>query len=659
MTRLPTATVRRRGARALVTGEEMVAMTAFSSIEDVERLEPKASAWVPPYAGTYQLLCQAATRHPSAMLTFARSVHADAGSSTTTSWTYPELVRRVTQAGNLFRRLGVGRNDVVSLLVEEHDAMQAALWGAQMVGIAHPVDTALAARAAAGCITAARPTLLVVSASLASEELMATLHARVPTLRACLLVSETETGATPRGASFLELLDREPILPQESIESPQPGDVCALLQTAGSCGSPKLARLTHGNLVYAATVLSETVPLDKSSVMLCGTPASHVSGLVVNGILPLQVGASLVLLGDGGFRAPDVRRQVWKLADRHEATTLFATPAVLTQLADVAVAGADLRHLRHVFCGGAGVAASLVHRIETMTGARVVVGYGLTEATCVSTVVPSEATTTPRSVGLPLAFQALRCARRHPGTGHWVEVPPGATGRVQVSGPNVFAGYVGTSTNAPATLTDGWLDTGDLGFLDGDGHLQLVGRDRDVILRGGRKLPCGRIENALGGHPDVAAVAVVPRPDPVEGEVPVAYVALHLGAATRPEVLLSHCRLALRDAQCLPADIRVLRELPCTLPGKVDRIELRRMEAARAIREFLRAAGIAVNVQPEATDPDAVRLVIDQIPRGRRPTVVRVMERFALHWCHAGESAQSLAGRRRPSDLNLGGFNSS
>ena len=168
-----------------------------------------------------------------------------------------------------------------------------------------------------------------------------------------------------------------------------------------------------------------------------------------------------------------------------------------------------------------------------------------------------------------------------------------------------------------------------------------------------------RIEKALGGHPDVAAVAAVPRPDPVQGEVPVAYVAMHAGAAANTETLLSHCRLALRDARCLPAFIRLLRELPCTSPGNVDRTALRRLEAARAIREHLRAAGVAVNVQPEPTDPEAVRLVIGQIPRGRRPTVGRVMERFALDWRHAGESPQGGPGGRGAARSNVGGFDSS
>jgi hypothetical protein len=173
--------------------------------------------------------------------------------------------------------------------------------------------------------------------------------------------------------------------------------------------------------------------------------------------------------------------------------------------------------------------------------------------------------------------------------------------------------------------------------VDGRGHLQLVGRDRDMILRAGRKLSSGLVEQALGGHPDVAAAAVVPRPDPAEGELPVAYVALHDGATATPQTLLAHCRAALRDAQALPAFVRVVRELPCTPLGKVDRGALRRAEAARAIRECLRAAGISVNVLPDAEDPEAIRLVIDNIPRGRRPTVARVMEGFAVPWRHAGE----------------------
>jgi acyl-CoA synthetase (AMP-forming)/AMP-acid ligase II len=266
-------------------------------------------------------------------------------------------------------------------------------------------------------------------------------------------------------------------------------------------------------------------------------------------------------------------------------------------------------------------------------------GYGLTEASGISTFTPRPDDAAAGSAGLPLPHQELRCVRPTDDARGWSDVSRGVTGRVQIRGPNVFAGYLDDRADDTLTLADGWFDTGDVGCLDGEGHLHVLGRSKDLILRRGYKVESAPIERALALHPAVAAVAVVPRPHLQEGEVPVAHVVLHPGSPATPTQLLSHCVLALRDPQATPADLRVVPRLPTTARGDVDRCALHGAEVAGVVRRELRAQGISANIEIHHDMAGTSRLVIHGIPRGRRPTVKRVMEGFALRWRLAGEPA--------------------
>jgi fatty-acyl-CoA synthase len=599
------------------------------TLEDIHRIEA-TGPWRPPVASTYELLHRSAARNAGDALLCPADEELQLPAR---ALRYPDLLRRVTQLANALHRQGVGRRDVVSLLQPDSIELHVALWAVQAVGIAHPVDAALSPRAVVAALRAARTVVLLLSAAVATTGFIELLRRSVPSLRT-IMVCGAVNAPSSACLDLDRLVETEPEQLAPAIELPRPDDVCVLLPTGSMGALSRLARLSHGNLVCAATTLAALAVLDSNSVLLCTQPLSHVSGVILGGLLPLQVGARVVVAATNARRARSRLAGGWEPVKRHGVTTLFATPAVLGKLVHAPTDRGQVASLRHILCGGAGLSPGLARRVEALTGAQVLQGYGLTEATCVSAFSPSDVARTSGSVGLRLPFQQLRCVR--PDADGWREVPAGVIGHVHVQGPNVFAGYVDARLDAQVMLEGGWLATGDYGFLDEAGQLHLIGRHKDVIIRDGHKIEASQIERALALHPDVATAAAVACPDVRSGEVPIAYVVLQVGAASSAEMLLAHCTIALRDPLAIPVQLRLLPTLPITSAGKVDKVALRRIEAMRAVREALQGAGISVSVAVDPEAGEAVQLVIENIPRGRRPTVVRVMEQFSIAWRYGG-----------------------
>jgi fatty-acyl-CoA synthase len=181
-----------------------------------------------------------------------------------------------------------------------------------------------------------------------------------------------------------------------------------------------------------------------------------------------------------------------------------------------------------------------------------------------------------------------------------------------VRGPNVFPGYLRAGDNDGIWLAPGWLNTGDLGWLDDDGFLHLTGRAKDLIIRGGHNIDPSMIEEALMKHPAVALAAAVGQPDEHAGELPVAYVTLKPGAEAVADALLDAARALVRERAAVPVRIDVLERMPLTPIGKIAKPDLRMRAAARVMRERLARDGIDVHVDVE---PDA-RLGMLAVLRG-------------------------------------------
>jgi fatty-acyl-CoA synthase len=210
-------------------------------------------------------------------------------------------------------------------------------------------------------------------------------------------------------------------------------------------------------------------------------------------------------------------------------------------LLEVPVGNNDISSLEYAICGAASMPAKLIEAFEAKTGLKILEGYGLSEATCVSSLNPPGGLRRAGSIGLRLPYQDMRViildeAGRFQRVADVEEV-----GTIAIKGPNVFAGYLDPQQSKDLWIDIGgsrWLNTGDLGRQDSQGYFWLAGRRKELIIRGGHNIDPKLIEDALSKHPAVALAAAVGSPDPYAGEVPVVYVQPKPGAAVSDQELM-------------------------------------------------------------------------------------------------------------------------
>ena len=374
-----------------------------------------------------------------------------------------------------------------------------------------------------------------------------------------------------------------------------PRAVAAIMASSGTTGAPKIIPLTEAQLLATAAGVADELRLDPGETGYSPLPLFHINGLVVGVLSALVAGSTIVV--DRHFS----RRSFWATVERCGATWLNLVPAIISLLGPTGEAAGDggqvdgqdpgrpaaAGRVRLARSASAPLPDAVRRRFEAATGIEVVETYGMTEAASQITANPVGAVR-PGSVGRPVGLE-LRVADP---SGRPVEA--GITGRVRIRGARVTSTYWAAGRPAtdepawsarPAVDGHGWMDTGDLGYLDPDGYLYLVGRDGDVINRGGEKVQPREVEELILSDVRVAAAAVVGRPHPVFGEEPVAYVLATAAAATDPDTLAADLR-RLCDSRLSrfkrPAHFHVTRSLPAGPTGKLRRSELRAMARSAA-----------------------------------------------------------------------------
>ncbi|NLU75776.1 long-chain fatty acid--CoA ligase [Streptomyces sp. HNM0575] len=451
---------------------------------------------------------------------------------------------RVRSAAAVLRARGTGPGDVVAVVLPNRVELVVTLFAAWRLGAAvTPVNPALTAGEAGFQIRDAGARVVVGDAG-----------AELVTLDVAALAEPVDGGSGgaasgPTGLSETGVDDAA---------------LALLIYTSGTTGRPKGVMLDHANVRAMVDMIVTGLGLGTRDHSLLILPLFHVNGIVVSVLSPLLAGGRATVAGR--FR-PET---FFDVIERVRPTYFSAVPAIyarLTGLPDGA-RRPDTSSLRLVVCGAAPMPAELIGRFEQRYGVPVVEGYGLSEGTCASTLNPVAGPRKPGTVGRPLPGQRVELMDPQ---GQLMTDGPG---EVVIKGPNVMRGYLGRAEETAATITDGWLHTGDVGRFDDDGYLVLVDRIKDLIIRGGENLYPKEIENALHAHPAVLEAAVVGAPDPVLGEVPVAVVALYPEARATAEELAAHCRERLAKVK-IPARITLVDALPKNPVGKIDKPALR------------------------------------------------------------------------------------
>jgi fatty-acyl-CoA synthase len=263
-------------------------------------------------------------------------------------------------------------------------------------------------------------------------------------------------------------------------------------------------------------------------------------------------------------------------------------PTVLAALAGVPLNGADISRLRSVRTGAAPLPPELAQRFENTFGLQINESLGMTETAGLSTVAPPGLSAPAGCVGWPLPHARVRTVALNSddqATGQ--DLPAGEKGMVLYRGPNLFSGYLDAAETARSFTPDGWLITGDVGFIDAQGRLHLSGRAKDLIIRGGHNIDPKVIEDALGAHPGVDLCAAVGAPDAYAGELPVAFATLKPGSVVTESALLAFTAERVDEAPAKPKSITLLERMPVTNVGKIYKPELRTLATAAVVKGLI------------------------------------------------------------------------
>jgi acyl-CoA synthetase (AMP-forming)/AMP-acid ligase II len=382
---------------------------------------------------------------------------------------------------------------------------------------------ALGAMAAGGTVTGANPAYtereLVGQLTDSGASVLVTVPPLVPAARSAavaagvgeVVVIGEAAGATPIAA----LLAGDAPAPDVALD---PGTAVALLPySSGTTGLPKGVMLTHANLVTTVRQMDRGLRLTRRDTVLAVAPFFHVMGFMATLALPLASGATVVTMPRFDLEG------FLTLVQRHRATVLVVPPPVMATLAGHPLVDAcDLSSVELIVSGGAPLGADLQRAVAArVPGAAVRQGWGLTETSIGVTLPDRRAGTVPGSVGRVMPNTELRVV--DPLTGR--DLGAGEPGELWARGPQVMAGYLGRPDATAEILdADGWLHTGDLGYVDADGNVFVVDRLKELIKVSAYQVAPAELEALLAGHPAVADAAVVPRPDATHGEVPVAVV---------------------------------------------------------------------------------------------------------------------------------------
>jgi acyl-CoA synthetase (AMP-forming)/AMP-acid ligase II len=357
-----------------------------------------------------------------------------------------------------------------------------------------------------------------------------------------------------------ETLERQAFLQLVPAAAAAPGPLAGgerpqtILYTSGTTGRPKGALLPHRKTLYNTLNAEIYLGLHRDDIVVAPIPLFHSFGLKILSVPALFAGATLVLVDR--FDPHELQRCI----ARRGATILGAVPVMYRRMLEGGLQREPLSSLRYAFSAGAPLDVETIHA-WARHGVRITQGYGQTETSILCCLGAPDALTHAGSVGRPVRHGELRVADPQGNS-----VPPGTPGEIVVRGPIVMLGYWERPEETAASRIDGWHRTGDLGVMDEEGFVTLVGRRKELYISGGENVYPAEVERALSEHPDVIEVAVVGVPDARWGEAGRAYVVSR--GARDAEQLLTWARERLARYK-IPREVVWLDELPRTASGKV------------------------------------------------------------------------------------------
>ncbi len=353
-------------------------------------------------------------------------------------------------------------------------------------------------------------------------------------------------------------------------------DTAVFQYSGGTTGTPKAAVATHRNLVANSLMFRKwLVGLHEGQeASLIVIPLYHVYGMVVGMSVSVLLGAKMVLISDAR-QMDDLLRNI----ERYQTSFFPGVPtlyALINQNPDVQAGKYDLRCIRACISGSAPLLKAVQERFEALTGAKLMEGYGLSEAPTATHCNPMYGEKRSGSIGLPLPDVDCRIVSLED---EHTDLPTSEAGELLIRSPQVMKGYFNDPEETALALRDGWLYTGDIARMDEDGYFYIIDRKKDLIKVGGFQVWPREVEEVIAAHPQVQEVGVARIPDEVRGEVPKAWVVLRAGQIGTEETaneLREWCEASLVYYK-VPAAFEFVQSLPRSGVGKLLRRELTRL----------------------------------------------------------------------------------
>ncbi len=478
-------------------------------------------------------------------------------------YTYAEFNAAVDAAAHLLASSGLGKGDVVSLLMPNSAEYIIAYFACWKLGaVAGPVNSLLKSQEMAYVIADSESKALLYH-----SEFLSQVHEVAPLVWAenddlienAIIQFDNEAEATGGYAEFAK----------DSLEARNvplsKDDDAIIIYTSGTTGKPKGCLLTHGNLIANARQISQWLGFTENDRLLTMMPLFHMNAVSVTTMSALYAGGSTVV--SPKFSAS----RFWQMISDYEITSFGSVATMLSMLLttypDGVPANLKTERLRFAMCGSAPVPAEVMKRFEETFNCLVIEGYGLSESTCRSTFNPPDQQRRPGSCGKPIGNE-MRVVDEEDR-----EVADGELGEIVLRGENILKGYYRNPEATATAFRGGWFHTGDVGYRDADGFFYIVDRKSDMVIRGGENIYPREIDEVLYQHPAVAAAAAIGVPDQLYGEEVAAVVVLKEGGEATEEEIIAFCRARLADYKC-PKTVRFVSEIPKGPTGKLLKREL-------------------------------------------------------------------------------------
>ncbi len=471
--------------------------------------------------------------------------------------TYEDFGNKVNKLANSLKGLGFSKGDFIHVLVQNSPETLITYFAIQKIGaVAGPINGWWKAPEVEYLLKDSKGRGLIIDDQYLP--ILDEIRENCPDLE---IIIEKGESPLPEHISLSDLLEKGD--PSPVICESDDDDTAYIFYTSGTTGNPKGVLLSHKNVTADVKGITEALSLDEGQTILIFLPLFHVNAMLTT-TFGLGIGQHVVL------RKQFSASEFWEVVEKYKVNFWSAVPAVYQiLLTDPSSQKYDLSSLQFGICGAAPLTQETMHKFQDTFGIPIVEGYGLTEATCVSTINPRDGVRKAGSIGMAIPGQEVKIVGEEGN-----EMPPNESGEIIIGGDAVMKGYFNRPEATAETIVDGYLHTGDVAYKDEDGYIFIVDRIKDMIIRGGENIYPKEIDNLLANHPKIQEGATVGVPDDTMGEEIKAFVVAEDDSLTEEEVI-EFCKENLAKFK-VPKYVEILEDdFPRSPIGKVLKKELR------------------------------------------------------------------------------------